>query len=203
MIRAALLVCAISTVSVAQSTDPLWRAADHPLGRGRMLPDHVVKDGAGWRLRLGAGRCDGAELRTTRPVPRGEHTVRMRTPYAPGSVSAFFLYGMNSADDNDEIDIEIFDDSSRKALLTSWVRGEEKRSRKVTLPFEPSSALHTYSIVWTADTLTFRADRTVLDRWAGDHPHSDMRLMVNVWWPAWLECSPPDSPRELVIARIH
>lgn len=184
---------------LVERSDSLWRAASHALGRGRMRPDQILVAGEGFRLRMLAGSCDGAEIRTAVPFSYGEYSVRMRTPFAPGSLSAFFQYGSGAGDRNDEIDIEIFNDGSRRALLTAWTRGTKSRESSVTLPFDPAGDAHDYTIRWTARSLEFWADGRRLARWAGNYPHSPMRLMVSVWWPQWLSCEPTSEDKWLRI----
>lgn len=168
-----------------------WEATSHPLGRGVLRPEHVLP-GAPIRLRLPAGRCDGAEIRTERRVLHGEYGVRMRTPHAPGSVSAFFLY-QDVPGGNDEIDIEIFNDGSRRALLVVWVAGKVTREAEVVLPFDPAADFHEYAIRFASGSVQFRADGKLLGEWTTGLPTRPMRLFVNAWWPAWLPCAPgPD-----------
>lgn len=182
--------------------DSLWRAASQRLGRGRMRPDQVRVAGAGFDLRVLAGTCDGAEVRTVVPFSFGAYSVVMRTPAAPGSISTFFLYGTNPGDRNDEIDIEIFNDGSREALLTAWRGGRRTRHDTVKLPFDPTLAYHTYLIRWTEKDLQFYADDRRLARWTGNYPKSPMRLMASIWYPHWLRCSPLPSDARLEIEKI-
>ena len=174
-----------------------WRAADHALGRGRVRAEHIrLAPEGGFRLELPAGACDGAELRAAEPIQYGEFAVRLRTPSAPGSLSAVFLYGQDG-DESDEIDIELFNDGSRRALLTSWVRGVQRRQAEVVLPFDPAAQAHAYAIRWTPRALVFVADGAALARWADGYPHGPMRAMVNAWWPTWLPCAPAADARAL------
>jgi beta-glucanase (GH16 family) len=125
----------------------------------------------------------------------------MRAPHAPGSLSAFFLYA-DTPGGNDEIDIEIHNDGTHRAILTSWVAGRETRSAEIGLPFDPAAAMHTYTIRWQAAGLTFLADGKELAAWKGRYPRDPMRVMANVWWPVWLTCTPLESDRELIIESL-
>ena len=181
-----------------------WRAAAHALGRGRLRPEQVLRHGTrGFRLRLAPGACDGAEVRSAARHHFGEFTARLRTPDAPGSLSAFFLFGDVPGGGDDEIDIELFNDGSRRALLTAWVRGKETRQAEVVLPFDPAAGFHDYTIRWTARALELVADGRTLARWTDGYPRQRaMHVMANVWWPRWLECRPLAEPREMVIEEI-
>lgn len=177
-----------------------WRAGDHLLGRGRLRPEHVRRTLEGYQLVLPALSCDGAELRAAEYSGFGTSSIRMRTPVAPGSISAFFFYG--SVRGADEIDIEIHNDGSRRAMLTAWRSGRKTRGQDVTLPFDPAGAMHDYVIRRTDAELVFAADGVPLARWTSGYPKEPMRLMANAWWPTWLDCVPPSEPRTLDIERI-
>lgn len=181
-----------------------WVAAEHRLGRGRLRPGLVRPTGAGFALGLRAGSCDGAEVRTRERVHHGTYSVRMRTPRAPGSLSAFFLYeDVPQAEGNDEIDLEILNDGSRRALLNSWIDGRPSIQAEVILPFDPAADFHEYAIRWAPGELAITADGAVLGRWTRGVPQRPMRLMVNAWWPVWLPCAPLPEPRELQVQWVR
>ena len=171
-----------------------WERGDHPLGRGFVRPGLVASSSRSVRLELDDDGRDGAEIRTSERVGFGSYTVRMRTPYAPGSLTAFFLYE-DVATGNDEIDIEIFNDGSRLALLTAWMDGEQVRQDSVPLPFDPADGAHEYTIAWQAGAIDFAADGAPLAEWGGRLPRRPMKLMLNLWWPRWLEPAPLPGPR--------
>ena len=178
-----------------------WRAAAHPLGRGQMQPVQVSTDGGSFQLGLKANTCDGAEMRSAARMGFGTYTASLRVPDAPGSLSAWFLY-KEGPSDNDEIDIEIFNDASRRVLLTAWIGGTKSREAEVHLPFDPRADFHAFEIEWLAETLTFRADGKPLARWTSHYAMGPMRVVANVWWPTWLQCFPPTSDRALEIRSI-
>ncbi len=180
----------------------IWRATEHSLGRGRMRAERVLVSGAGYKLRLSEGSCDGAELRTVDRYSYGEYSARIRAPAAPGSLSAFFLYS-GVRGENDEIDIEIYNDGSRLATITSWVAGEKKRKRDVRLSFDPSAGFHDYSILWWEKELVVSADGVQLARWTGGYARAPMHVLASAWYPSWLECEPLVSDRELLVEWIH
>ena len=179
-----------------------WQPGGHALGRGRVRPQNVIASGAGFRLRLPAGRCDGAEVRSGDRVSYGEYSARMRTPHAPGSLSALFLY-QDVPGGNDEIDLEIYNDGSRRALLTSWIAGKAVREARLELPFDPAAAVHEYTIRWSPREIVFLADGAVLRRFTSGIPASPMRVMANAWWPTWLECEAQAIDRELLLESLR
>lgn len=179
----------------------VWRAAEHRLGRGRMRPEQVLVSGQGFRLQLLPMSCNGAEVRTVERYALGEYSARLKTPDAPGSLSAFFLYA-DVRGGNDEIDIEIKNDGTRQATLTVWVEGRETRKTALRLPFDPASDYHDYTIRWLATELVVLADGVPISRWSSGYPRQPMRVVASAWWPAWLRCEPPATERDLSVEWI-
>ena len=101
-----------------------WVPGAHPLGHGWLDPDNVSHESSALLLTLPAGTYDGAEIRSASRVQFRNVEVRLRTPRAPGSISAFFLYEFVQRR-NDEIDIEILNDESPEILFTTWVGGKQ------------------------------------------------------------------------------
>ena len=140
---------------------PAWLVDTHPLGRGSVRAANVTLGGGAAALALAPGAYDGGEIRTAARYGPGTYEARMRTPRAPGSISAFFLYeGVSGG--NDELDIEIFNDGTRRVMFTTWVGGTETNNVIRTLPFDPAAALHDYRIEWTAKSVRFRVDGVVM-----------------------------------------
>jgi len=126
----------------------------------------------------------------------------MRTPLAPGSISAFFLYqGVEGG--NDEIDIELFNDGSRRILFTTWAAGVETNTATHELPFDPASALHLYEIGWLPDAVRFGVDGVMMREFRTGIPRSEMWGMANAWWPAWLDGPLLDSSVALEVRGIE
>ncbi len=188
--------------SLANAPRGVWHAPGHRVGRGRMRADHVLSNRNGFILRLPATSCDGAEVRTRELYQYGEYAARMKTPDAPGSLSALFLYE-SAGDESDEIDIEIYNDGSRRALLTAWMDGKTTQSKNVLLGFDPATGYHDYVIRWSKKDLVFLADGVSLARWTKGYPRRPMRVIANVWWPKWLPCVESPATRELSIEWIR
>jgi endo-1,3-1,4-beta-glycanase ExoK len=161
-----------------------WFRGAHPLGRGAVQADRVRTDG-GVSLLLTPEGGLGAELRSVDRHGTGRYSVRMRTPRAPGSLSAFFLY-QDVLEGNDEVDLEILNDGSRRVILATWVAGEKTRDAVVQLPFDPADASHEYEIELQESRVSFRADGQLLAEWSEGVPRRPMRVVVNSWWPIWL-----------------
>jgi hypothetical protein len=177
-----------------------WTAASHRLGRGVFRPENASIGTGSARLRLPAGRLEGAEIRSTYAYGYGTYEIRMRAPRAPGSLTAFFLY--EDVPESDEIDIEIPNDGSRRIILTVWTTGVEVNTVTLSLPFDPADGVHAYRILHEPAAIRFVVDGVELHRWEGERPRAPMRLMSSVWWPSWLEGDPPGEPGVLEIESI-
>lgn len=181
---------------------PAWSAGTHPLGRGSVRGTNVALGGGRAALALSAGAYDGAEILTTTRYGTGAYEARMRTPRAPGSVAAFFLY-QGVAGGNDEIDIEIFNDGTHRIMFTTWVAGRETNNVIRTLPFDPAASLHDYRIEWSARGVGFRVDGVVMQEFRRGIPRNDMFVMANTWWPTWLTGPLLAEPATFEIDRIR
>ena len=193
----------MAVVEEFHTWDPaLWIAGDHPLGRGLLDPANVAAAGGTLALHLAAGRYDGAEIRSRDRVGHGSYTARLRTPYAPGSLSAFFLYQGVPGDQNDEVDVEIFNDGSRRIMFTVWTAGKEVHNVTRTLPFDPAAAFHDYRIEHASNRVRFVVDGRVMQEWKSRLPRNPMYVMSNAWWPNWLSGPVLSEPLPLLIDRI-
>ncbi len=162
----------------------VWRAGEHPLGRGMLHPDNVsIQDGQ-LRLCLPAGTCDGAELRSRTRHLYGSYAARLQSCPAPGSITAFFLY-QDVPGGNDEIDIEIVGGEPHRAIVAAWVAGRQTHAATVSLPWNPSEAPHDYTIDFHPGQLSLYADGAPLARWTsglptGAHAGHAQRLVADL-----------------------
>ena len=181
-----------------------WIPGDHPLGRGLFVPENVSHRGTKLLLTVPAGGYNGAEIKSASPVQFRDVEVRLRTPRAPGSISAFFLYEFVYTDDNDEIDIEIFNDGSRKIWFTTWVDGGliPTNHAEHTLPFDPALRSHNYRIEWSSGWVRFLVDGVLMQEWTEGVPQDAMYVMSNAWWPTWMDGPTLDKSRMHQIDRI-
>ena len=171
-----------------------WKRSEHRLGKGRFSPEYVSIADNRLQLRLPASSFDGAEIQSTERVLYGDYKVNLKTPDAPGAFTAFFLYqDYWTTQGHDEIDIEIYTDGTRRVNFATWIGGELTHindSVEVRLPFDPSDGFHTYRIQFYPEIISFYADETKLIEWTKKLPTHPMKLMVNAWWPKWLEADP-------------
>lgn len=180
-----------------------WTTDTHPLGRGSVRAENVALGGGRAALSLAAGAFDGAELLTTTRYGTGAYEARMRTPHAPGSISAFFLY-QGGAANADEIDIEIFNDGTRRIMFTTFVAGKQTNNVTKPLPFDPAAAYHDYRIEWAGRSVRFVVDGVVMQEFRRGVPsRNPMLVMANTWWPAWLSGPVLETPAVFDIDRIR
>jgi beta-glucanase (GH16 family) len=139
-------------------------------------------------------------VRTPTAFGPGTFRTRLKAAAAPSSLTGFFLYA--PPDYASEVDIEILNDGTRRAILSVWLEGASGHSAEVKLPFDPADGVHRYVIEWRAAEVALFADDSRLARWTTRLPAAPMRAKVNVWWPTWLACTPA-SGLELVVDGVR
>ncbi len=170
-----------------------WEATTRRLGRGDLAPENVGPQDGQLRLTLPAGTLDGGEIQSTDLYGPGFYAARMKVPDAPSSITGFFLY--EPPDYASEIDIELYNDSSRKILFTTYAGGKQTHTETVQLPFDPTEDFHDYAFFYDRNSITFYVDGEPMKKYEGDLPDRPMRLYVNSWFPSWLPGEEPDSNR--------
>ena len=180
-----------------------WVAGANSLGRGRFDPANVRAGDDGVRLVLPAGRLDGGQVVSAGRYAEGRFRAEVRVARAAGSLSALFLYEDVPGEANDELDVEVFGDGSRRVLLTAWVDGVRTRSAEHLLPFDPHDGVHEYGFDWRPGEARLVVDGRVLEHWSDGVPRRPMRLMANAWWPRWLEGGAPAEERWTLLARVR
>lgn len=166
-----------------------WSKGDHTLGRSYLDPANVDVDGENLRIKLPARTLEGGEILTNDLHGYGSYSARIRVPYAPGSITGFFLY--KSPDYESEIDVEIFNDSSRRIMFTTYAGGRQTHTETMLLPFDPTRGFHEYGFDYTADSVSFYVDGQHMRTWYDGIPRTSMHLMLNTWFPTWLDGKRP------------
>ena len=166
-----------------------WSKGDHMLGRSYLDPTNVDVDGQNLRIKLPARTLEGGEVLTNELQGYGSYSTRMRLPNAPGSITGFFLY--KAPDFESEIDIEIYNDSTRRIMFTTYAGGRQTHTQTVPLPFDPTAGFHEYRFDYLQGTVqnsvTFYVDGVRMTSWDTGIPQTSMHLMVNSWFPSWLD----------------
>ncbi|CAM3883071.1 glycoside hydrolase family 16 protein [Alkalicoccus chagannorensis] len=163
-----------------------WQVSDgRTLGRSALRAP-LVEEAGGVRLRLPGGEDDGAELQHESASGYGSYEAKMRLPDAPGSITGFFLYA--PPDYYYEIDIEVFNQADDSEIwLTTYEDGDTARQEKLPMERDPTASFLEYRFDYYPDELRFYLEGELLAAWEDGYPHEDMPLMINAWYPAWLE----------------
>lgn len=165
-----------------------WVKSSRPFGWGAVDPANVVVAGGLLGIRLPGGKLDGAEIRSTKLTSFGTYRARMKVANAPSSLTAFFLY--KQPDYAQELDIEIFNDSSRRVWFSTYSGGRQTNTIEKQLPFDPTADFHEYAIEYDRKSVRFLVDGVPMQSWTAGLPRTTMYLHVNAWFPSWLEATP-------------
>jgi beta-glucanase (GH16 family) len=160
-----------------------WYKGDHKLGRSNLEPSNVNVVKGELRLRLPANTTNGGELVSNELHGYGSYAARIKVPRAPSSITGFFLY--RAPDRESEIDIEIFNDRSRRVMFTSYKDGK-KVTDTVRLPFYPTRGFHNYRFDHSPRAIKFYVDGKLRKRIFRNVPNERMYLLTNAWYPRWL-----------------
>lgn len=179
-----------------------WSKGDHRLGRSYLDPNNASVAEGNLRVKLPARTLNGGEIRSKSLYGYGSHSVRMKLPHAPSSITGFFLY--YPPDYASEIDIEVYNDSSRRLVIHgTYANGGQTNTETVELPFDPTNGFHEYSFYYAPGSVTFYADDTLMRTWTEGVPTASMNLYLNSWYPAWLEGRKPNKDRYVLVDRIE
>lgn len=178
-----------------------WIKEDHLMGRSHLNPANVDVAGGYARLKIPARTLQGAELRSNELYHHGKYSARMKLPHAPSSITGFFLY--RPPDHEREIDIEIFNDSSRRVMFTTYAGGRQTHTVTKKLAFDPTAGYHTYAFRYDAGLAHFLVDGRVVQTWKRGVPKGSMYLYTNLWFPTWLDGRKPKKTVYTQIDRIR
>jgi len=168
-----------------------WSKGNHTLGRSYLDPANVSVSGGNLRIALPARTFEGGEILTNELHGYGSYSARMKLPNAPGSITGFFLY--RAPDYEREIDIEVYNDATRRIMFNTYAGGRQTHTRTVQLPFDPTTGFHEYRFDYLkgastgATSVAFYVDGQKMKAWNTGIPRTSMHLMLNTWFPTWLD----------------
>lgn len=177
-----------------------WAKGSHALGRSYLDPNNVSVSNGNLALKLPANSLNGGEISSNTLYGYGSYSARMQLPNAPSSITGFFLY--QPPDYNSEIDIEIYNNSSRKVIFSTYANGRQTNSQTMTLPFDPTAGYHDYRFDYAPGSVKFY-DGRLMKRWTNGLPRTPMKLYVNAWYPRWLEGKMPTTDQFVLVDRIQ
>ena len=87
----------------------------------------------------------------------------------------------------------------RKSLYSLFLSCPERSSSFSgiipVIAFNPSADFHTYRIDYNPGVVQFYVDGNLQQTWTDGVPDASMKLLVNTWFPSWLEGLPPLTNR--------
>lgn len=200
---ATVVVVGVSAAGAARSGDfrddftsfevRRWVKIGRPFGHGTLDPANVTVANELLQIRLPAGTLNGGEMRSTSLYRFGSYRTRMRVANAPSSLTAFFLY--KKPDYAQEIDIEIFNDSTGRIMFSTYSGSAQTNNVVVDLPIDLTADFHEYTIEYEPGSARFLLDGTELQRFSSGAPRSSMYLFANAWFPFWLAGERPVTDR--------
>jgi licheninase len=170
-----------------------WLKSSRPFGYGVVDPANVTVANGLLGVRLPAGKLDGGEMRATNLTRYGSYRVRMKVANAPTALTAFFLY--KRPDYAQEVDIEIFNDSSGRIMFSTYANGAQTHTVTTQLPFDATADFHEYDIEYDPGSVRFLVDGVQMQSWSSGITRSSMYLYVNAWFPSWLGGERPSTDR--------
>jgi beta-glucanase (GH16 family) len=170
-----------------------WIKSDHVLGRSYLDPDNVSVANGYLREKIPALTYEGAEIESIDYYGYGTYRARIRTADAPSSITGFFLY--RSPDFYAEIDIEIYNDGTGNVDFVTYANGQRTHYVGKQLTFDPSADFHTYRFDYDPGVVRFYVDGALQKTWTDGAPDASMKLLLNTWFPNWLEGPAPLTSR--------
>lgn len=177
--------------------DTVWHSREGILGRTRLSSDNVFVEDDLLIIKHPEGTLDGGEIQTIDFVHFGSYEIKMKVPHAPTSITGFFLY--KAPDYDYEIDIEIFNQSESEVWFTTYTGGAIVNEHKEPLGFDPTAGFNVYRIDYFPSYVAFFVNDVEYMRWHEGYPSESMYLMVNSWFPNWLEGEKPDADERLEV----
>lgn len=160
-------------------------------GLGWFQPKNVAIDQGRLMLKHPANTKNGGEISSLSTYTYGTFRTSMKCPALPGTISTIFTY--QGVDYGDEIDMEIWNDGSKKVMFTLWkyetsiVTGRAVYTNTILMDFDPSQDFHEYRIDYYPGEISWYIDGILKDRVTDQayFPSHPMYLFINTWWPNW------------------
>lgn len=166
----------------------MWVRREGTLGGTELLEENVFISDKLLNIRLPKDRLQGGEIQSIHPLGFGAYEVSLKLPDSPSSITGFFLY--KQPDFFHEIDIEIFNKKNSEVLFTSYKDGKVQKEYRVPLEFDPTANFHKYRIEFYEKSVRFFVDDKLYHQIDEGFSTEDMYLILNAWYPHWLEGVP-------------
>jgi beta-glucanase (GH16 family) len=144
---------------------------------------------------------NGGEIVSKDLYGEGSYSACMKLPNAPSSITGFFLY--QAPDYASEINIEIYNDTSRKIMFSTYSGGSQAHAETMALPFDPTPGFHEYRFDYASGSINLYADGKLMKTWKDGLPPNSMELYANAWCPNWLAGKRPAKDKCVLVDRIQ
>ena len=178
-----------------------WTKGSQNLGRSYLDPNNVGTGDGNLAVKLPANSLNGGEIISNDLYSYGSYAARIKVPDAPSSITGFFLYKV--PDYASEIDIEIYNDTSRKVMFSTYANGSQTHNQTMTLPFDPTADFHEYRFDYAPGSVSFYADGQLMKKWTNGVPKRQMKLYLNAWYPKWLNGTKPSTDKFVQVDQIR
>jgi beta-glucanase (GH16 family) len=113
----------------------------------------------------------------------GRFDVIMQPQFAPGAISAFFVYtGPAFLTRHDEIDFEFTGRNPTQVDINTYVDGRNSRLEPIDLGFRYDEAPHAYAFEWTPDSVRWFVDGKQIAEVTGDIvPQVPGKITSSIW----------------------
>ena len=179
----------------------LWRKTNHFIENTKINSENVSVENGLLKIKLPKNLLEGGEVQSRRILGFGSYEIRMKLPDVPSSITGFFLYKAPSL--YNEIDIEIYNEKDKGYFLTTYSDGKKQNLFEGKLSFDPTKDFHNYRIDYFQDSLKFYVDNVLVKEWTDGYTDEKMYLLVNIWYPDWLDKKPPTMDSYLEIEWIR
>lgn len=177
-----------------------WGLSDKKLNDTTFTPNNIMVQKGVLNIKLSKDVLFGGEIYSVDKQGYGIYEIRMKVPNVPSSITGFFMY--YPPDFHSEIDMEVFNDSSGKLLLTTYADGKVSNESVIQLGFDPTQNFHDYRFEYSENQVVFYVDDKIVGIFDNGIPKNNMQLMINCWYPKWLEQMQPNEEKTLFIERV-
>ncbi len=179
----------------------LWKKTNHFIENTKINSGNVSVENGLLKIKLPKNILEGGEIQSRKVLGFGSYEVRMKLPDVPSSITGFFLYKSPAL--YNEIDIEIYNEKNRGYFLTIYSDGKKQNLFEDKLSFDPTKDFHNYRIDYSRDSLKFYIDNNLVKEWTEGFTNENMYLLLNTWYPDWLDKQPPDKDSFLEVEWIR